>query len=391
MELESQYANSGGDPILDASAADLGSHQRLPRARLVRASAAVLVALGALNMPMHATATTTVFATVPARSVTAAPTGFPGSYLVTDGNNSVFSIGATGGTPTLLANTAFSPFTGASLGSYYGGLSGQYLAAGGQFSPFEGDLAAISSKGTVTPLLSTADGVFFGATVAPSAFGSISRGQVLLTAFNGNVDVLAANGKSVSAFTSIPNIIEPSGIAFAPRRFGQFGGDLFVTDAQTESVYVVKPNGSASLFAGVSLPAPGFPIAAGLPQIAFAPAHFGKYGGDMFVSGTAQLMGGNGTFGDIVVLNGRGQEVATFDEGSVAQPFSPNGLHFAVVNGVTELLATNGGQIDAITASSFKPTGSPAKAPEIDPASAAGALTLLLGALAVLRGRRAQV
>jgi hypothetical protein len=387
MELKSQNGNSGAVSILDATAADLGPHERLLHATFLRAGTAALLALGALSIPIHASATPTVFATVPADSITAAPAGFSGSYLVTDGTSAVYSLGASGGTPTLLANTAFSPFAGATLGSYYGGLSGQYLAAGGQFSPFEGDLAAISSKGTVTPLLSTADGIFKGATVASSAFGSISRGQVLLTAFNGNIDVLAANGKSVSAFASIPNIIEPSGIAFAPQRFGQFGGDLFVTDAQAEFVYVVKPNGSASVFAGVSLPTGGFPIAAGLPQIAFAPAHFGKYGGDMFVSGIAQLMGGNGTFGDIVVLNGRGQEVATFDQGSVAQPFYPIGLHFAVVNGVTELLATNGGQIDAIAASSFKPTGT-AAAPEIDPASAAGALTLLLGALAVLRSGR---
>jgi hypothetical protein len=183
MELESRNGNSCGDPILDASTADPHSHQQF-----LRAGAAALLALSALSIPIHAAATTTVFAPAPpagARSITAAPTGFPGSYLVTDGNNSV----------------------------------------------------------------------------------------------------------------------------------------------------------------------------------------------------------GNGSFGDIVVLNGRGQEVATFDEGSIAQPFSPNGLHFAVINGVTELLATNGGQIDAITASSFKPTGT-AAAPEIDPASAAGALTLLLGTLAVLRSGR---
>jgi hypothetical protein len=384
MELESRYGNSGGDPILDASAADPHSHKRF-----LRAGAAALLALSAVSIPIHAAATTTVFAPAPpagARSITAAPTGFPGSYLLTDGNSAVYSIGASGGTPTLLAHTSFSPFAGATLGSYYGGLSGQYLAAGGGFSSSEGDLAAIGSKGTVTPILSTADGIFRGATVAPSAFGSISRGQVLLTAANGNVDVLAANGKSVSAFTSIPNILTPSGIGFAPQRFGQFGGDLFVTDSQTESLYVVKSNGAASLFADVPPPTANFPVSGGVGQFAFAPARFGKYGGDMFVSVFADLVGG-GQFGSIVVLNGRGQEIATFDQGSVAQPFLPDGLHFAVVNGVTELLATNGGQIDAITASSFKPTGT-AAAPEIDPASAAGALTLLLGTLAVLRSGR---
>jgi hypothetical protein len=135
MELESQNGISGAVSILtvsilDASAEALGSQERLPHAKFLRASAAALLALGALSIPIHASATTTVFATVPGQSITAAPTGFPGSYLVTDGNNSV----------------------------------------------------------------------------------------------NGNIDVLAANGKSVSAFTPVPNIIEPSEIAFAPRNFGKLAG-----------------------------------------------------------------------------------------------------------------------------------------------------------------------
>jgi hypothetical protein len=155
MELESQNGHSGAVFILDATAADPRSHQRF-----LCAGAAALLALGALSIPIHASATTTVFATVPAESITAAPAGFSGRYLVSDVTSAVYSIGTSGGTPTLPANPSFSPFAGATLGNYYGGLSGQYLAAGSQFPSREGDLAAISGTGTVTPLLAAAGGQF---------------------------------------------------------------------------------------------------------------------------------------------------------------------------------------------------------------------------------------
>jgi hypothetical protein len=60
MELESQTRNSGGFPILDASAWDPSSHKRF-----LRAGAAALLALGALSIPIQAAATTTVFASAP--------------------------------------------------------------------------------------------------------------------------------------------------------------------------------------------------------------------------------------------------------------------------------------------------------------------------------------
>jgi hypothetical protein len=347
------------------------------------------LAIGALFCATQALADTTVFESGPygSSSIVAAPATYGGGYLASDGGGTIYSIGADGGSPTFLANIPFRPFAGAILGSFYGTLSGQYLAVGGDSNTSAGgDAATISRTGAVTALISSSGaGQFSGAAVAPSAYGSIGAGQVLLTALNGgNIDALSANGKSVSTFATVPNIIEPSGIGFAPKSFGTDGGDLFVTDAQTETVYVVKPNGVASLFAGVPLPSPGFPISAGLLQLGFAPAGFGKYGGDLFVSGFGSMMGGT-AYAAIVALNSSGQEVATFNAGTGAN--LPTGVYFAMVKGVPELLATtNGNEIEAISVTSTLP---PPKAPELDASAAAGALTLLLGALAVLRGRRA--
>jgi hypothetical protein len=94
---------------------------------------------------------------------------------------------------------------------------------------------------------------------------------------------------------------------------------------------------------------------------------------------------GGGDLGTIDVVNPTtGALVATYDQGSATNPLDPRGLLFTTINGQTVLLASNGDpEIDTVTSNSFTTT-----APEIDPASAANAITLLLGGLLVLSGRR---
>jgi hypothetical protein len=65
----------------------------------------------------------------------------------------------------------------------------------------------------------------------------------------------------------------------------------------------------------------------GLRWIAFAPAGFGNYGGDLFVS-VAGRNGGGGTHGAIDVLNGSGQVVAHYKQGADLGPLDPRGLYF---------------------------------------------------------------
>ena len=170
MELESRYGVSGGDPILDASTADPHSHQRF-----LRAGTVALVALGALSIPIRASATTTVFATVPAESITAAPAGFSGKYLVADGMSGVYSIGARGGTPTLLAHTNFIPYAGATLGSYYGGLSGQYLEAG-----INGNVDALAANGTQIDAITASSFKPTGTVAAPEIDPASAAGALTL-------------------------------------------------------------------------------------------------------------------------------------------------------------------------------------------------------------------
>jgi DNA-binding beta-propeller fold protein YncE len=118
--------------------------------------------------------------------------------------------------------------------------------------------------------------------------------------------------------------------------------------------------------------------------MAIAPAGFGTYGGDLFVSVSGSTQGG-GDLGTIYVVDpATGALVATFDQGSATNPLDPRGLLFTTIDGQTVLLASNGDpEIDIVTSKSFTAT-----APEIDPASAASAMTLLLGGLLVLTGRR---
>jgi hypothetical protein len=66
----------------------------------------------------------------------------------------------------------------------------------------------------------------------------------------------------------------------AKSSFGEVGGpSLFVSDSRGNGIYTVDPAGNIKLFTTI-------PLGAGqtLRQIAFAPKEWKKYGGDLFVS-----------------------------------------------------------------------------------------------------------
>jgi hypothetical protein len=200
------------------------------------------------------------------------------------------------------------------------------------------------------------------AAVAPSAFGSIAAGQVVFStasAFNA-LDVLSANASGASQFTFTGPAMTPgagtAGIAFAPTGFGAHGGDLFVSQVSTGEIDVINAQGVATRFTTLALPPQSN---TGLRQIAFAPAGFGTYGGDLFVS-VAGYNGGGGLYGAIDVLNGSGQVVAHYSQGSALDPLDPRGLYFTTHD--TLLFANADPQIVAASPGDFVP--GPAGVPE---------------------------
>ena len=122
--------------------------------------------------------------------------------------------------------------------------------------------------------------------------------------------------------------LAPFGLGFAPAGFGSIGGDLLVTDGASGTIYAVNSSGSVSVFANVAVPTLTGGAVAGLRQFAFAPAGFGNYGGDLFVSLSGSQYGG-GTSGSVDVLNSSDALVAVLLQGAVGAPFDPRGLYFA--------------------------------------------------------------
>jgi hypothetical protein len=98
---------------------------------------------------------------------------------------------------------------------------------------------------------------------------------------------------------------------------------LLISDAGTGHIFAVDANGDSSLFATIPLG----PNQYGLRQMAFAPAGFGNYGGDLFVSITGSVTGG-GAYGAVAVLDASGQVVAILIEGNLLAPLDPRGLYF---------------------------------------------------------------
>ena len=81
------------------------------------------------------------------------------------------------------------------------------------------------------------------------------------------------------SFSAFPSRVQPFGAALATSSFGEVGGpSLLVSDSRGNGIYTVDPAGNIKLF--TTIPSG----TATLRQIAFAPKEWKKYGGDLFVS-----------------------------------------------------------------------------------------------------------
>jgi hypothetical protein len=246
--------------------------------------------------------------------------------------------------------------------------SGQYFAYG-----TDGAVAALtwtSGLGPPNPVISTTNGWFTDATIAPTNFGSIKAGQVILGNDPGGVgspipstiDILGSDAASLTTFATLPTGVGAFGVGFAPTTFGADAGDLFVSDVGTGNLYVLNAAGNASLFASLPLPI-GF-TQPGLRQFAWAPTGFTlsdgqDLGGDLFVSIAAQN-GGGGSSGEIDVLNAAGNTVAHYLQGDDETPLDPRGLFF--VDNATLLVANADPGIQQLGPADFV-GGSPAPEP----------------------------
>jgi hypothetical protein len=251
--------------------------------------------------------------------------------------------------------------------------SGQYLAYGVNDTLTFGVAVrtGTSGLGSPTPGFLSPAALFSDAAVAPNNFGTIAKGQVVLaddttsSSAPGIIDILASDSASVSSFATLPNHSGAFGVAFAPASFGAYAGDLFVSDDRSGNLYWLDAAGDATLFATLPLPS-GF-VHPGLRQIAFAPAGFTlpdgeDLGGDLFVSIAAQN-GGGGTTGEIDVLNAAQETVAHYLVGRAAMPLDPRGLLF--VNDTTLLVSNADPGVQQLTPSDFVPgpPGSPVPEP----------------------------
>jgi len=210
-----------------------------------------------------------------------------GKFLVTDAtatndSGQIFSVPAGGGAATSLATTTSTLRGGLILPSGFGTAAGQFLVVGFDNASGNATASTMDSSNTLTPYHSQIGGAWTSPVLAPS-FGSLS-GDVLLTNQGGpdpgSVDYFTPSG-GVGTLATFPSQVQPFGAALANSSFGEVGGpSLFVSNSRGNGIYTVDPAGNIKLFTTI-------PLDAGqnsLRQIAFAPKEWKKYGGDLFVS-----------------------------------------------------------------------------------------------------------
>ena len=177
---------------------------------------------------------------------------------------------------------------------------------------------------------------------------------------------------TISNFGSVGGVTGGFGSAFAPTGFvsGSSGPVLLVSDVASGAIDWVDSSGVAHLFTTVPL----FSGQVGLRQIAFAPAGFGAYGGDLFVSVAGSAQGG-GTFGSVDVIDSTGALVGVISQGTVGAPLDPRGLYFASSSQL--LIADSDPSILSVTPGAVRATPEPSYWPA----------ALALGCLAFARRR----
>jgi hypothetical protein len=231
-------------------------------------------------------AATTVFATGMAVPESITPTAF-GNFFVPDANGKIWNVPAIGGAVSQAADLSATETLrgGLILPSSFGSVGGQFLFVGRATS---GGAALAGTMNTSTfatsPYQSQANGVWTQPVLA-SSFGSLS-GDVLVTNQGsattlGSVDYFTPSGGVGTLATFSSSAIIPFGAALAGSSFGGVGGpSLVVSDAGGNGIYTVDTVGNIKLFTTIPLGTGQ----GGLRQIAFAPKEWKKYGGDLFVS-----------------------------------------------------------------------------------------------------------
>ncbi len=174
-------------------------------------------------------------------------------------------------------------------------------------------------------------------------------GKVVMGNEAGGLYVLNTDG-TISALGASGSL--PYGLAFAPAGFGADGGSLLFSSANSNAIYAMSPNGILSVFASIP-----FGVGqTGLRQMAFAPAGFGPYGGDLFVSVSGSTLGG-GIAGSVDIVNSAGQVVAYLAEGTTGAPYDPRGILFP--SSASVLIADSDPSILSAAPTDFTP-GNPA-------------------------------
>jgi hypothetical protein len=204
----------------------------------------------------------------------------------------IYSVPTGGGAASSLAIT-YTLRGGMILPSSFGTVGGQFLVVGFDVTSGNAMASTMNSSNVVTPYHSQTGGAWTSPVLAPSFGSLSGDVLVTnqgapgdpTNPVPGSVDYFTPTGGvgrlATFSFSAFPSRVQPFGAALANSSFGEVGGpSLLVSDSRSNGIYTVDPAGNIKLFTNI-------PLDAGqtsLRQIAFAPKEWKKYGGDLFVS-----------------------------------------------------------------------------------------------------------